>query len=150
MAKSTSIVKRGADVVTAALHLYHPLAVTAGRGVVVESVEGKPYLDFSSGLAVLNLGHNHPRVIEAARAQMEKLVHTGGIYYSDTVVKAAEKLVSVTPGGLDMVFFSNSGAEAVEGALKLARYVTGRQGIVSFTGGFHGRARGAVSVTRWS
>ncbi len=147
MTKSESVVRRGGNVFTPALHLYYPLAIAAGRGVRVESVEGKTYLDFSSGLAVLNLGHNHLRVIEAARAQMENLVHTGGIYYSDTVVKAAEKLVSVTPAGLDMVFFSNSGAEAVEGALKLARYVTGRQGIISFTGGFHGRTLGAVSVT---
>lgn len=147
MAKSETIVTRATDVFTPALHLYYPLAIAAGRGVEVNSVEGKRYLDFSSGLAVLNLGHNHPRVMAAARDQMANLVHTGGIYYNETVVKAAEKLASVTPAGLDMVFFSNSGAEAVEGALKLARYVTGRQGIISFTGAFHGRTLGAVSVT---
>jgi 4-aminobutyrate aminotransferase len=78
---------------------------------------------------------------------MERLIHTGGVYLNETTVASAEKLVSITPEGLDRLFFSNSGAEAVEGALKLARYVTGRQGIISFTGAFHGRTFGALSVT---
>lgn len=132
---------------TPALHLYWPIAIKRGEGIYVESTEGKRYMDFSSGLAVLNIGHSHPRVMEAARRQLENYVHTGGIYYSRTVAEAAERLTSVTPAGLDMLFFSNSGAEAVEGALKAARYVTGRQGIVAFTGAFHGRTLGAVSVT---
>jgi len=132
---------------TPALHLYWPIAIKRGDGVYVESTEGKKYLDFSSGLAVLNIGHSHPRVIEAARTQLGAYVHTGGVYYSEIVANAAERLLTVTPAGLDMLFFSNSGAEAVEGALKLARFVSGRQGIVSFTGGFHGRTLGAVSVT---
>jgi 4-aminobutyrate aminotransferase len=104
-------------------------------------------MDFSSGLAVLNIGHNHPRVVAAARDQLERFIHTGGVYLNETTVAAAEKLVSITPEGLDMLFFSSTGAEAVEGALKLARYVTGRQGIISFTGAFHGRTFGALSVT---
>lgn len=141
------LVARAANVFTPALHLYWPIAVVNGEGVHVESAEGRSYLDFSSGLAVLNIGHKPARVVEAARCQMERFVHTGGVYHNDATVASAEDLVAITPKGLDMVFFSNSGAEAVEGALKLARFVTRRQGIISFTGAFHGRTLGAVSIT---
>ncbi|HTP64545.1 MAG TPA: aspartate aminotransferase family protein [Geobacteraceae bacterium] len=132
---------------TPALHVYWPVAITRGEGVYVEATDGRRYMDFSSGLAVLNIGHCHPRVVDAARGQLERYIHSGGVYYSGTTAEAAERLVSVTPPGLDMIFFSNSGAEAVEGSLKLARFVTGRPGIVAFTGGFHGRTLGALSVT---
>jgi 4-aminobutyrate aminotransferase len=132
---------------TPALHLYWPIAIKRGEGVYVESTEGRRYLDFSSGLAVLNIGHSHPRVIAAVTAQLGEYVHTGGVYYGGIVADAAERLLSVTPKGVDMLFFSNSGAEAVEGALKLARYVSGRQGIIAFSGAFHGRTLGAVSLT---
>ncbi|KAF0218526.1 MAG: 4-aminobutyrate [Geobacteraceae bacterium] len=147
MKKNGSTVRRSTGVFTPALHLYYPITIARGNGIYIESVDGKRYMDFSSGLAVLNVGHSHPRVLESAGKQLDSLVHTGGVYYNETTVAAAERLVSITPSGLDMVFFSNSGAEAVEGALKLARYVTGRQGIISFTGGFHGRTLGAISVT---
>ncbi|MGA2152509.1 MAG: aminotransferase class III-fold pyridoxal phosphate-dependent enzyme, partial [Geobacteraceae bacterium] len=141
------VVKRYEKSFTPALHLYWPIAIARGNGVFIEATNGKRYLDFSSGLAVLNIGHSHPRVIDAVRVQLNKYLHTGCVYYSETVASAAERLISVTPAGLDMLFFSNSGAEAVEGALKLARFVATRQGIISFTGGFHGRTLGAVSVT---
>ncbi len=147
MEREDDIVGRWGEVFTPALHLYYPVTVVRGRGIYVDSVDGKRYMDFSSGLAVLNVGHSHPRVVEAVRRQAGEFAHTGGVYYNGTTLAAAERLVAVTPDGLDMVFFSNSGAEAVEGALKLARYVTGRQGIVSFSGAFHGRTLGAVSVT---
>jgi 4-aminobutyrate aminotransferase len=147
MNHSAELVRRSERVFTPALHLYYPVAVASGRGTCVFTADGQHYLDFSSGLAVLNIGHNHPRVVAAARKQMESLIHTGGIYYNETTVAAAEKLVSITPPGLDMLFFSNSGAEAVEGAIKLARFVTERQGIISFTRAFHGRTLGALSVT---
>lgn len=140
-------IRRATRVFTPALHFYYPLSIVRGTGVHVFTDDGKRLMDFSSGLAVLNIGHNHPRVVEAARDQLERVIHTGGVYLNETTVDAAEKLVSITPEGLDRVFFSNSGAEAVEGALKLARYVTGRQGIISFTGAFHGRTFGALSVT---
>ena len=147
MNNSVPTVDRAGRVFTPALHLYYPLVITRGEGVYVETTDGKRYLDFSSGLAVLNIGHRHPRVQAAVLTQLERFVHTGGVYYNETSVMAAERLLAVTPEGLDMLFFSNSGAEAVEGALKLARFVTGRQGIISFTGAFHGRTLGAVSVT---
>jgi 4-aminobutyrate aminotransferase len=142
-----NIIARAAEVFTPALHLYYPVKVVRGDGVYVYTADGKSFLDFSSGLAVLNIGHNHPRVMEAARNQLDSLIHTGGVYYNETTVAAAEKLLSVVPAELEMLFFSNSGAEAVEGALKVARFATGRQGIISFTRGFHGRTLGAVSVT---
>jgi 4-aminobutyrate aminotransferase len=147
MKKSDHVIRRAENVFTPALHMYYPITIKSAKGIHVISDTGRKYMDFSSGLAVLNIGHNHPRVLEAVRNQLLHCIHTGGIYYNETTVVAAERLVSVTPDGLDMLFFSNSGAEAVEGALKLARYVTGRQGIISFTGAFHGRTLGALSVT---
>lgn len=147
MERNSEILRRWACSFTPALHLYYPITIARGEGAYIESTEGKRYLDFTSGLAVLNIGHSHPRVLDAVRGQLESFVHTGGVYYNETTLTAAERLLSVVPPGLDMLFFSNSGAEAVEGALKLARYATGRQGIISFTGAFHGRTMGAVSVT---
>jgi 4-aminobutyrate aminotransferase len=147
MKPKDSTIRRAGKVFTPALHMYYPITVASAKGVYLYSSAGRKYMDFSSGLAVLNIGHNHPRVLEAVRSQLLHCVHTGGIYYNETTVAAAEHLVSITPDGLDMLFFSNSGAEAVEGALKLARHVTGRQGIISFTGAFHGRTLGALSVT---
>ncbi|ABK98197.1 aspartate aminotransferase family protein [Pelobacter propionicus] len=147
MTTNAEIVARQERVFTPALHIYHPVAIENGEGSWVTDREGKRYLDLATGIAVLNIGHNHPRVRQRVAHQLERFVHTGGIYYNDTSVEAAELLASVTPPGLDMVFFSNAGAEAVEGALKLARFVTGRQGIIAFSGAFHGRTLGAVSVT---
>lgn len=147
MKSSSDTVRRAARVFTPALHLYYPLSIVRGEGVYVDTEDGERYLDFSSGLGVLNIGHNHPRVVAAAREQTDRFIHTGGIYYNETTVQAAEQLLSVTPPGIDMLFFSNSGAEAVEGALKLARHVTARQGVISFTHAFHGRTLGAVSIT---
>jgi 4-aminobutyrate aminotransferase len=147
MKKNDTIVERAARVITPALHIYYPINVVSGQGIHVQSSSGRSYMDFSSGLAVLNIGYNHPRVLEAVQSQMSHVIHTGGIFYNEATVAAAEQLVSVTPKGLDMLFFSNSGAEVVDGALKLARHVTGRQGIISFTGAFHGRTLGALSIT---
>ena len=142
-----TVMERANRVFTPALHLYYPLNIVSAEGIHVVADNGRRYLDFSSGLAVLPVGHCHPEVQAAARTQLEHLIHTGGIFFNETTVSAAERLIEATPAGLDMLFFSNSGAEAVEGALKLARYVTGRQGIISFTGAFHGRTLGAVSIT---
>jgi 4-aminobutyrate aminotransferase len=147
MSKIDSTVRRAAKVFTPALHIYYPFTVASAEGIYIHSTAGNEYMDFSSGLAVLNIGHNHPQVREAVRNQLDRCVHTGGIYYNETTVAAAEQLVSIAPPGLEMLFFSNSGAEAVEGALKLARFTTRRQGIISFSGAFHGRTLGALSVT---
>jgi 4-aminobutyrate aminotransferase len=143
----SDIVARFGQVFTPAQHVYHPIVIERGEGCRVIDREGKSYLDCSSGLAVLNVGHNPERVMARVAEQCSRFVHSGGVYHNETTVEAAELLTSITPPGLDMLFFSNSGAEVVEGALKLARYVTRRQGIIAFSGAFHGRTFGAVSVT---
>ncbi len=147
MTTTSDIIARQQRVFTPALHIYHPIAIDRGEGSWMIDRDGRRYLDFASGLAVLNIGHNHPRVLDAVKRQLDTFAHTGGIYYNETTLAVAELLTSITPSGLDMLFFSNSGAEAVEGAIKLARFVTGRQGIVAFSGAFHGRTLGAVSLT---
>ena len=140
-------VKRARAVLTSALVMHTDILVKKASGIYLEDVNGKRYMDFTSGLATTNIGHNHPAVVEAIKRQAEKLIHSGCIFYYEPLIALAEMLREVTPPGLDMFFFSNSGAEAVEGALKLARYSTGRQGIIAFTGGFHGRTFGAMSLT---
>jgi 4-aminobutyrate aminotransferase len=147
MNEESQLVQRGAAVFAPASHHYYPIAIAKGAGTSIISLEGRRYLDFTSGLAVLNIGHNHPQVTDAVQSQLGCCLHTGGIYYSESTVAAAEELLSITPPGLDMLFFGNSGAEAVEGALKLARYTSGRHAIISCTGAFHGRTLGALSVT---
>jgi len=141
------LVERAKKVITPALGMDTQLEVVKGEGVYVETKDGKRYLDLSAGTAVLNTGHRHPKVVEAAKKQIDQLIHAGCVYYYDSFVKLAEMLAEITPGDIGMFFFSNSGAEAVEGAMKLARYVTGRPGIISFQGAFHGRTFAAVSVT---
>ncbi|WKZ31902.1 MAG: aspartate aminotransferase family protein [Thermodesulfobacteriota bacterium] len=133
--------------ITPALVFHTDIEVKKAEGLYVESTGGKRYMDFSSGLATANLGHCPPEVLEAARRQMDSLVHSGCIFRYSSQVELAERLAEITPGAIDMFFFSNSGAEAIEGAIKLARFATGRQGIISFTGGFHGRTMGALTLT---
>lgn len=117
------------------------------QGIWVHTSDGRKYADFACGTAVTNLGHNHPAVVAAAHAQLDRFVHSGCVFRYDTLVEAAERLVKITPPGIEKFTFANSGAEAVEGAVKLTKKVTGRQGLVVFRGGFHGRTMGAVSYT---
>lgn len=147
MNEDERLVQRARAVIAPPARTCYPITIGRGRGTVVTSVDGRRFLDFTSGLAVLNLGHNHPKVMEAVQRQLKRHVHAGAICCSQTTVAAAEELVSIAPDGLDMLFFGNSGTEAVEDALKLARYTTGRQSIIACTGGFHGRTMGALSLT---
>lgn len=124
------------------------LPAVRAEGAYLYTADGRRYLDFTSGIGVTNVGHGHPRVLDAARQQMENFSHSAvGITLHEPLLKLAQALPEVMPDGMDMFFFGNSGAEAVEGALKLARYVTRRPGIIAFEGGFHGRTYGAASVT---
>ena len=119
-----------------------------GAGHRLYDVDGRAYLDFATGIATTILGHHHPRVDAAIHAQVDQLLHLmNGLGYAAPVSEFAQRLASTLPGPLDAVFFGNSGAEAIEGALKLARRATGRTAIVAFEGGFHGRTYGAMSVT---
>jgi len=147
MTTNREVIDRGKRVFTPAFHFYHSISIERGQGCRVTDREGKSYLDCASGLGVLNIGHNHARVMARVAQQLTSLVHTGGVFHNETTVAAAELLTAITPPGLDRLFFSNSGAEAVEGAIKLARYVTGRQGLIAFGGAFHGRTLGALSLT---
>ncbi|HET60581.1 MAG TPA: aminotransferase class III-fold pyridoxal phosphate-dependent enzyme, partial [Chloroflexi bacterium] len=124
------------------------LMIESAQGAYLHTTDGKKVMDFTSGIGVTNLGHNHPKVLHAAIEQMKKVTHSAvGIVMHEAILKLTEVLPTVMPANMDMFFFGNSGSEAVEGAIKLARYVTGRQGIIAFTGGFHGRTYGATSVT---
>jgi 4-aminobutyrate aminotransferase len=124
------------------------LPVVRAEGVYLYTEDGREYMDFTSGIGVTNLGHNHPKVLNAAIEQMKKFSHSAvGITMHEPLLRLTEVLPKVMPEGMEMFFFGNSGSEAVEGALKMARYVSGRPGIIAFTGGFHGRTYGAISVT---
>src|SRR4030067_1077963 len=124
------------------------LPVIHAEGVYLFTADGRRYMDFTSGIAVTNVGHGHPRVLAAAREQMEKFSHCAvGITVHEPLMKLSEALSMAMPEGMEMFFYGNSGAEAVEGALKLARFVTRRPGIIAFEGSFHGRTYGATSVT---
>jgi 4-aminobutyrate aminotransferase len=125
-----------------------PIVVHSARGRTLTAADGRKYLDCFSGISVVNAGHNHPRVLAAAREQMEKLVHCCSYVYQVPVVGAlAEKLAQIAPGDLAKSFFGNSGAEANEGALRLAKQATGRREIVALGHSFHGRTLGTLSVT---
>ncbi len=127
----------------------YPLAVERGYGAVIEDVDGNRFLDFTAGIAVCSTGHCHPRVVAAIREQAGKLLHMSGTdFYYAPQGDLARKLAELAPGdGAKRVFFTNSGAESVEAAFKLARYNTGRQHMIAFFGAFHGRTMGALSLT---
>jgi 4-aminobutyrate aminotransferase len=141
------LIKRGQEHLTPALAFHTDIIVKKAEGIYVESVDGKRYMDFSSGLATVNIGHRPIEVLEAAKRQMDELVHSGCIFRYASEVELAERLARITPDGIEMFFFANGGAEAVEGSIKLARYATGRQGVIGFMGCFHGRTMGALSLT---
>jgi 4-aminobutyrate aminotransferase len=141
------IVERARRHLTPALVIDWPLAVVRAEGPYIYDADGKAYLDFASGTAVANVGHRPPRVLEALRRQMDRLIHAGCTYYFEALAELGERLAQVMPGDIDTFFFSNSGAEAVEGAIKLAKYVTGRPAVIAFEGAFHGRTLACISLT---
>ncbi len=117
------------------------------QGVYVWDTEGKKYLDFLGLYGTLSLGHRHPKVVEAVKRQLDKMPMSVRILVSEPGARLAEKLAEITPGDLSMVFFGNSGAEAVEAALKFARFYTGKVEFITTEGGYHGKTMGALSVT---
>jgi 4-aminobutyrate aminotransferase len=144
---SRGFAERHARAVAGTLAFATDLVAVRAEGPWVETADGRRYLDCASGTATANLGHNHPRVMAAAREQMERMVHSGGVFRYESMVALAERLREVTPGAIGAFFFLNGGSEAIEGAVKLARRTTGRHGVVVFRGGFHGRTQGALSYT---
>jgi 4-aminobutyrate aminotransferase len=127
----------------------YPLVAKRAKGCRVEDVDGNEFLDFAAGIAVCSTGHCHPEVVAAIQKQAAELIHISGTdFYHEPLTDLAERLSAVAPmPGPHKFFYGNSGAEAVECALKLARYHTGRQQVISFFGAFHGRTMGALSLT---
>jgi 4-aminobutyrate aminotransferase len=127
----------------------YPLVAKSARGAIVEDVDGNFFLDFSAGIAVCSTGHCHPDVVRAIQKQAESLIHMSGTdFYYEQMPQLARKLEALMPDGKDWrCFFGNSGTEAIEAAMKLARYATGRWQFIAFQFSFHGRTMGSLSLT---
>lgn len=147
--KAKSYVERDAKVVSPSYTRDYPFVMSHGRGAEAWDVDGRRYLDMTTGVAVNATGHAHPKVVQAIKDQADKFLHMAGTdFYYPLQVELAERLASIAPFDEQaLVFFANSGTEAVEGALKLAKYYTGRPQIIGFLGSFHGRTMGSLSVT---
>jgi len=145
---SNTIQKYKDYVMTGFLKSVAPIAIERASGCTVWDENGREYLDCFSGISVVNAGHNNPRVIEAVKAQMDKLVHCSSyLYHVKPVADLAEKIAEIAPHGLSKTFFGNGGAEAIEGAMKLARLYTGKHEFISLHASFHGRSWGTLSIT---
>jgi 4-aminobutyrate aminotransferase len=144
-----AIIERDQAVLSPSYTRCYPLVMKRGEGAIVEDVDGNRFLDFNAGIAVVAAGHSHPRIVEAIRKQASEFLHMSGTdFYYESMVQLAEKLAALVPGGRRRrVYFGNSGAEAIEAALKMARYHTGRDKFIAFFGAFHGRTMGALSLT---
>ena len=147
--RAQAIIERDRTVTSPSYTRDYPLVVARGEGCMVEDVDGNVFLDMTAGIAVTNTGHAHPEVVAAIQAQSAQLLHMSGTdFYYEPMVELAEKLAVRAPFPQGArVFFTNSGAESNEGAIKLARYYTKRSHIVAFLGAFHGRTYGAMSLT---
>jgi 4-aminobutyrate aminotransferase len=147
--RARAIIERDTEVVSPSYTRCYPLVAEKGEGAIIEDVDGNRFLDFNAGIAVVAAGHCHPKVVKAIQDQAARLIHMSGTdFYYEEMVALAEKLSQLAPGDVPRrVSFGNSGAEALEGAIKLARYATGRQNLIAFFGSFHGRTMGALSLT---
>src|SRR5712671_3295994 len=147
--KAKAIIDRDKAVVSPSYTRGYPLVIERGSGSTVEDVDGNLFLDCAAGIAVNSTGHSHPDVVRAITSQAEKFLHMSGTdFYYEPQVRLAEELAEIAPiqGGVRS-FFGNSGTEAIEACLKLSRYATGRQGLIAFQGGFHGRTMGSLALT---
>src|SRR5271167_1223230 len=147
--RAKKLVERDHHVVSPSYTRDYPLVAKTGRGATIEDVDGNTFLDFAAGIAVVSTGHCHPEVVAAIQKQAAELIHMSGTdFYYPSMVELAEKLASIAPGKEPKrVYFGNSGTEAIEAAMKLARYYTKREKFISFYGSFHGRTMGALSLT---
>ena len=147
--KAAELIARDAKAMSPSFTRTYPFVMEHGHGCWAIDVDGNRFLDLTAGIAVNTTGHSHPRVVEAIESQARKFVHMSGTdFYYRSEIELAERLeAKILPGIPARVFFTNSGAEAIEGAMKLARYATGRPSFVAFLGAFHGRTFGALSLT---
>jgi len=146
--RARAMIARDAEVVSPSYPRDYPFVMSHGRGVEVWDVDGNRFLDFAAGIAVCATGHAHPEVVAAVREAAGEFLHISSDYWHERMVALAERLARLAPMGEPaMSFFCQSGTEAVEGAIKLARYVTGRSRFIGFLGGFHGRTMGSLAFT---
>ncbi len=146
--RARALIARDANVISPSYPRDYPFAMSHGRGTEVWDVDGNRFLDFASGIAVCATGHAHPQVVDAVKQAAEKFLHISSDYWHENMVALGERLAAVAPMGEPvMSFLCQSGTESVEGAIKLARYVTGRPRFIGFLGGFHGRTMGSLSFT---
>jgi 4-aminobutyrate aminotransferase len=147
--KAKALIARDNAVVSPSYTRGYPLVIERGYGSMVEDVDGNLFLDCAAGIAVNSTGHSHPDIVRAITEQAQKFLHMSGTdFYYEPQVRLAEELSAIAPiRGGSRSFFGNSGTEAIEACIKLARYSTGRQNIIAFLGGFHGRSLGALSLT---
>ncbi len=147
--KGQAIIERDTARMSGSMVPRYPFVMERGSGAHVWDVDGNEYIDFAAGIAVTATGHSHPQVVAAIKAQAEKFIHIAGTdYYYEVQVDLADRLAAIAPFDDNArVFLTNSGTEAVEGAVKLARWYTGRTQIIAFFGAFHGRSMGSLSLT---
>ena len=147
--RGAEVVRKTAEYVSPSISRFYPLVVESAHGSLVKDVDGNQFIDFASGIAVLSTGSTHPKVVEAIRRQSEKFIHYSYTdFYYENIVELSQKLVSMVPGSFPkMVYYGNSGAEAVEAAMKLTRNYTKRLIFLAHSGSFHGRTMGALSLT---
>lgn len=146
MIDATSVM-RLEDWYTARVYHKRPIVIVKGKGALVWDADGREYIDCVAGHGVAIVGHCHPRVVEAIKRQAERLITCPGVFYNDVRAELARLIAEVTPEELEVSFFSNSGAESIECAIKVARRCTGRKKVVAMMRGFHGRTMGALSLT---
>ena len=147
--KAKGYVARDAEVISPSYTRSYPFVMDHGQGSIAWDVDGNRYIDFNAGIAVTATGHSHPEVVKAVQEQAAKFIHMAGTdFYYGVEIELAEKLNSLVPGDQPKrLFFTNSGTEAVEAAIKLARYYTGRPQMIAFLGSFHGRTMGSLALT---
>jgi len=147
--KAKAIIERDQQVISPSYTRSYPLVAEKGHGAMVEDPDGNRFLDFAAGIAVVATGHCHPKVVQAIQEQAARLIHMSGTdFYYENMVQLAEKLARLVPGNVPKkVYFGNSGTEAIEAAIKLARYHTGRTQFIAFVGAFHGRTMGSLALT---
>ncbi|HJW65555.1 MAG TPA: aminotransferase class III-fold pyridoxal phosphate-dependent enzyme, partial [Candidatus Bathyarchaeia archaeon] len=147
--KARELLKRDERSVSPSYARFYPLVVESAKGCLVKDVDGNEYIDLNAGIACLNVGHNHPKVVNAIKNQCDRFLHYSNTdFYYEGVISLAEKLIEIAPGGLEKkVYFGNSGTEAVEAAVKLAKWHTRKQLFIGFISAFHGRTLGSLSFT---
>ena len=147
--KARELVKKDESLISPSYGRFYPLVVESGKGCIIKDVDGNEFIDFNSGLVCMNVGHNHPKVVAAVKNQCDRFLHYSNTdFYYREVVDLADRLAHITPGSPEKkIFFGNSGAEAIEAAIKLAKWHSRRQLFIAFISAFHGRTVGALSFT---